>query len=30
METGIWEMERVLEPDQQVQDVLVLRIHQTY
>ncbi len=30
MENGIWEMERVLEPDQQVQDVLVLRIHQTY
>jgi len=30
LETGVWEMERTLEPDQEIQDVLVLRIHQTY
>ncbi|MBI5487128.1 MAG: hypothetical protein HY905_07325 [Deltaproteobacteria bacterium] len=30
VESGIWEMERTLEPDQETQDVLVLRIHQSY
>ena len=30
VENGIWEMERTLEPDQQIQDVVVLRIHQEY
>lgn len=30
VENGVWEMERTLEPDEQVQDVLVLRVHQRY
>jgi hypothetical protein len=30
VETGVWEMERTLEPDEQVEDTLVLRIHQRY
>jgi hypothetical protein len=29
-EAGVWEMERTLEPDQEAEDVLVLRIHQSY
>jgi len=30
VENGVWEMERTLEPDEQVRDVLVLRVHQRY